>query len=250
MPLVPNVFYDLGLGPATLRDASLLRMRAATMPFWFVITYVGFVGAVALLHATLVAVGKTLKLLAPGRPGNRELLVLLLACELIYVVPVAILISTGEAFDRYVLFLVPLAIATVILLVSDISPGRTRSPVMALAVGSLLLYGAFATAGTHDYLSWNRARWQALENLMTEQRLSASEIDGGYEFNGWCLPDSKARATKVESLWWVDHDDFLVTFGPVQGFTEFSRYPYRRWIPPAEGHLLVLRRAERNPPGS
>ena len=244
MPLITNVLYNLGLGPATLRDTFLLgipSLPAAGETFWVVVTYLGFVGAVVLIQATLVAIAKGLKRL-PLPTGNRESLVMLLASGLIYLVPMAILIAFGRGFDRYVLFLVPLGIAIIILLVSDVDPGNAGSRLMPLAVASLVLYGAFSIAGTHDYLSWNRARWQALNNLATEQRVSADEIDGGYEFNGWYLYDSKYRATPEKSYWWVAGDDFMVTFGPVPGFTELRRYPFRRWLPPAEGNILVMRR--------
>jgi hypothetical protein len=245
IPMVPNVFYDLGLGPATLRDAHLLRLpRAGAL--WSLVTYVGFAGAVALFHATLVALGRVFKLLAPCTPGKRELLVMLLISGLTYIVPVAILISIGAAFDRYVLFLVPLGIATINVVVSETRAGKTRFPLMPLAVAILALYGAFSIAGTHDYLSWNRARWQALNNLITEQGLSPGDIDGGYEFNGWYLPESKYGTTPAEKLWWVGRADFLVTFGPVPGYTELRRYPYRRWLPPPGGDILVLRRATKS----
>jgi len=249
MPLVPNVFYDFGLGTATLRDAYLLKMRGAGEAFWFVVTEVGFAGAVALLYLTLIAIGKAVKLRTPGTSGNRELMVMLLACGLFYIVPVAILNSIGEAYDRYVLFLVPLGITTIIIFATDVGPSKTWSSAIALAVVSLALYGSFSVAGTHDYLSWNRARWQALNDLMTERRLPASQIDGGYEFNGWSLRDSEYRTTPQEKLSSVDRDDFLVAFGPVQGFTEIRRYPYRRWIAPAQGNILVLQRIKSNARG-
>jgi hypothetical protein len=246
MPLLPNILYDLGLGPATLRDTYLLRLPSlptAGNLFWFVVTYLGLAGAIALFHASLVGIGKAVKLLAPRTPGKRELWVMLLASGLISIVPVAALNIIGKAFDRYVLFLVPLEIAIIILLVSDAGPGKAGSPIMPLAVVSLVLYGAFSVAGAHDYLSWNRARWQALNNLMTEQRVSAHEIDGGYEFNGSYLYDPKYRPTPAKSYWWVDRDDFVVSFGPVLGYTEIKRYPFRRWLPPAESNILVLQRA-------
>jgi len=243
MPLLPNVLYDLGLGPATLRDAYLLRMRAASTPFWFVVTYVGFVGAVVLIQATFVAIGKAVKPLTPGKPEKRELLVMLLANGLIYLAPVAVLTLTNQAYDRYLLFLVPLGIGIIILVVKDVSPGKPRFPVVLFAIASLVLYSAFSIAGTHDYLSWNRARWEALDNLMTEQRLAALNIDGGYEFNASYHYDPKHGETAGgRSYWWVGGADFLVTFGPVPGFTELRRYPYRRWIPPPRGNILVLRR--------
>jgi hypothetical protein len=42
-----------------------------------------------------------------------------------------------------------------------------------------------ALAGTHEYLSWNRARWQVLNELTDTQRIAPAEIDGGLEFDGW-----------------------------------------------------------------
>lgn len=168
---------------------------------------------------------------------------MILASGLIYVVPLAVLNLIGKAFDRYVVFLVPLGIVIIILLVSDARQSKADSSIMPIALASLLLYGAFSTAGTHDYLSWNRARWQALHDVEAEQRVSASDIDGGYEFNGWYLYDPEYRETPERSWWWVAGDDFMVTFGPVPGFAELKRYPFRRWLPPSAGNILVLRRS-------
>jgi hypothetical protein len=248
MPMLQNVFYDFGLGPATLPGAPVLRLPslpAAGKLFWFVVTYLGIAGAVALVHATLIAIGKTLNLLHP-LTGKRQLLVITLASGLIYVVPVSILCLMGKAFDRYVLLLVPLGIAVIFVLVSDAGWGKVDSRTMPLAVASLVLYGVFSIAGTHDYLSWNRTRWQALNNLMTEQRLSVQDIDGGYEFNGWYLHEQKDRENAgPEAYWWTTGADFRVSLGPVPGYSELRRYQFRRWLPPAEGNILVLRRTTR-----
>ena len=244
MPLLPNVLYDFGLGPATLRDTYVLMLPSlptAGKSFWSVVTFLGFLGAVILVQASLVAIAKALKLL-PLLAEKRASLVMLLAGGLIYVVPVALLAFYNRTFDRYLLFLVPLGIAIIILLVRDFGPGNAGYPTRLLAAAGLVLYGAFAIAGTHDYLSWNRARWQALNHLVREQRVSTDDIDGGYEFNGWYLYDSKYRETPEKSGWWVLGNDFMVTFGPVPQFTELRRYPFRRWLPPGEGDILILRR--------
>jgi len=94
-------------------------------------------------------------------------------------------------------------------------------------------------------LSWNRARWQALNNLAAE-RVTPIDIDGGFEFNGWYLYDLNYIPRLKKSWWWVFRDDFMVTFGPVPEFTEIKRYPFRRWLPPGEGNILVLQRTTPN----
>lgn len=246
LPLWPNVLYDLGLGPAILPGALIRGLPStptAGKVFWAVVTFVGFLGSVVLVGATLLAIGKTRKFL-PIPAGKRELLVILLASGLIYLVPISILTFTGKVFDRYVLFLVPLGIVILFLLASDVGLAKAGSLIISLAAASLILYGTFSIAGTHDYLSWNRARWQALNNLETEQRVRPDEIDGGYEFNGWYLYDSNYRASPGKSWYWVARDDFMIAFGPVPGFTEMKRYHFQRWLPPGEGSILTLRRTQ------
>jgi hypothetical protein len=244
LPLWPNILYDLGLGPALLQGGSP-SLPTAGKGFWAVVTFAGFLGSVVLVGATLLAIDKTRKVLQiPAR--KRELLVILLASGLIYVVPISILTFIGKVFDRYVLFLVPLGIVILFLLASDVGLVKAGSLITSLAVASLILYGTFSIAGTHDYLSWNRARWQALNNLETEQRVGPDEIDGGYEFNGWYLYDSNYRASPGKSWYWVAGDDFMIAFEPVPGFTEMKRYPFQRWLPLGEGSILVLRRTQAN----
>jgi hypothetical protein len=242
MPILRNILYDLGLGPALLQGGSP-SLPTAGKGFWAVVTLAGFLGSVVLVGATLLAIGKTRTFL-PMPAGKRELLVILLASGLIYLVPLSILTFTGRGFDRYVLFLVPLGIVILFLLASDAGLAKTGSLIVSLAVASLILYGAFSIAGTHDYLSWNRARWQALNNLETEQRVGPAEIDGGFEFNAWYLYDSNYRASPGKSWYFVARDDFMIAFELVPGFTEMKRYPFQRWLPPGEGSILVLRRTQ------
>src|ERR1019366_1868230 len=80
--------------------------------------------------------------------GKRELLVILLASGLVYVVPISILHVVGWAFDRYVLFLVPLGIVILFLLASEVGVAKAGSLITSLAVASLILYGTFSIAGT------------------------------------------------------------------------------------------------------
>jgi hypothetical protein len=244
LPLWPNILYDLGLGPAILPGALISGPSTPTAGrvFWSVVTFVGFLGSVVLVGATVPAIGKTRKFL-PMPAGKRELLVILLASGLIYLAPLSILTFTGRMLDRYVLFLVPLGIVILFLLASDVGLVKAGSLInMSLSVASLILYGTFSIAGTHDYLSWNRVRWQALHNLETEQRVGPYDIDGGFEFNASYLYDPNYRTSPGKSWYFVARDDFMIAFAPVPGFTEMKRYHFQRWLPPGEGRILILRR--------
>ena len=112
----------------------------------------------------------------------------------------------------------------------------------------LLLLAVFSTSATHDYLSWNRARWDALDFLVHEQGVSPHRIDGGFEFNGWHFdPGSETRPKR---RWWVHDDTYMVAFGPVRGYESIKRFVYDRWLSMDEGSILILKRSSApRPPG-
>jgi dolichyl-phosphate-mannose-protein mannosyltransferase len=272
IPLLPDVLYDFGLGHPLLYDTETLHLRHgphAGVWFWLLLTLAGWIGAVVLFQATLF----TLKEACDRRiaPAKRRVLVLLLATGMVYAAPVLLLGIDKFVFDRYCLVLVPLAVF--ILFSSAPHPGDGNSRFMLSAVASLVLYGMFSIAGTHDYLAWNRVRWLALNELMQEQNVDPSHIDGGFEFNGWYLysrsrPNQlllyvdeltqsfgKKAKTNVpinsnKSWWWVDEDDYVVSFGPVAGFITMKLYEFQRWLPPGNGTLLLLHKTANTPYGS
>lgn len=120
--------------------------------------------------------------------------------------------------------------------------------------------GGFTTCATHDYLARNRVRWQALNDLVTEDGISPSSISGGFEFNGWylgnrletCSPDwqgltaANSGWTAFTCLWDTEANNasgaYEVAFAPQKGFTVEKTYPFQRWLPWQKGSLYVLRR--------
>ena len=137
MPLLSNVLYDFGLGPApdTMRYTfthGIPSLPTAGKGFWLVVTFLGGVGAVTLFQATLVALPRALKL-RPFPAVKRVSLVMLLASGLTYLAPVAILTIHGRALDRYLLFPVAITIALICLVVSEVCPSKADSSLMPLA---------------------------------------------------------------------------------------------------------------------
>jgi len=239
MPLVGNVLYDIGLGPPTVWHYTL---PSAGPAFWAAVTVIGFLTAALVLQVLISAV----LLLVRTRAQHQELLLMLLATGVIYFVPLPFV---PVVFDRYYLLFVPLA--TVILFMTCSLGNAPSRRWAALAVLCLLTYGAFAIAGTHDYLAWNRVRWQVLRALTVARHIRPEQIDGGYEFNcTYRSPEQKSAAC----------DDPLLSFDPTvlyiqilgahawwPGYAEAERYTFRRWLPPGEGTILVLRKISSAP---
>jgi len=241
MPLTGNVLKRTGIGPLSLRDTSILHQNVLpSLPggFWLAVTVLGVMGGLALLVRIVppIFIGPLHKFW-PGRmPERRCISVFLLLTALIYLAPILML---NRFFDRYTLPLLPL-LAVFCLLIDDGWRERLSVAWRYVAVILLLAFVGFSVAGTHDYLAWNRCRWIALTELHSSREITAEHIDGGFEFNGWTMYQPRWRKKTKKSWWWVKNDNFLVSFSPQPGYAIWRSYPYRRWLPPGHGVVLML----------
>ena len=245
MPLTGNVLMRTGFGPLSLRDTSILHQNVLpSLPggFWLAVTVLGVVGGLALIAriVPLISIGP-LHEFWPGRmPERRCISVFLLLTALAYLAPL-LMLDHARFFDRYLLPLLPLLAACLLM-----TTGVKGSSVTwrYLAVILLLAFGAFSVAGTHDYLAWNRCRWTALTEVQTSKGIGPERIDGGFEFNGWTMYQPRWLIMPRKSWWWVKNDDFLVSFSPQPGYVIWRSYPYRRWLPPGQGVVMMLARQD------
>jgi len=224
MPFLPNVLYDIGLGPVMVRHDAPHGLPSLGPVFWTAVTVISILTAALVLQILISAV----LLLVRTRGQNQELLLMLLATGVIYFVPIPFV---PQLYDRYLLLFVPLTTVVSFMMCrrgNTLSLGWT-----ALGVLCLLTCGAFSIAATHDYLAWNRPRWRALRTLTVTRHIRPEQIDGGYEFYSFYrLPRDETPIG----------DDFLISFSPVPGYAEADRYTFRRWLPPAVCTILVLRK--------
>ena len=234
MPYLTNLIYDLGLGAMTLRDQLFLGMDPPVIMgpgLWALVTGVALIGT-ALSAATVV----TARVREPGW------VFLTLAAVLMFAGTLA---HTGFYFDRYLLPVLPLAIPAV-------CGVRPQARPQAIAWLLAILLAGYAVTGTHDYMSWNRARYGALERLLNAE-VPPTVMDGGMDFNGWDLakkldrwPTKEAartgQAATRKSWWWVVDDRYVASFTPIAGYDIHERAPFRRWLPPGAGEVLILER--------
>jgi hypothetical protein len=241
MPLIGNIIRDIGLRPALLRDTyrlGLLHWPTAPKELWIIITIAAALGSVLLIRRSGIAFVEMVSLLnSRSNSGQVYGSTLLFLAVFLYAVFIAI---TGF-LDRYLIWPLPLLMC---LVQTRKNPARLNAFVLpfSAAAAILFIYGLFALGGTHDYLAWNRARWQAVMDLMEKDGVSYNNIDGGFEFNGWYAYNPGYHIDSSKSWWWVENDDYMISFGPVPHYIEIKRYPFDRWIPPARGNILVLQR--------
>jgi 4-amino-4-deoxy-L-arabinose transferase-like glycosyltransferase len=149
---------QVGLGPTLL-----------SVPVRQILSVAGCIGGAYLLTAVVELV----------RDHHRAGLVPLYTC-----LQLVLLLVTPTLYDRYLLVLLPGALWLMSRQAG--SAGRVQSRPL-LALGMLLALGVFSVCLTHDWLNWNRARWQ-LGGRALSQGISPWDIEGGFEWDGWYAP--------------------------------------------------------------
>jgi 4-amino-4-deoxy-L-arabinose transferase-like glycosyltransferase len=248
MPFGRNVLFDLGLGPPTLRDVYILKLPNlphGSKVLWTLITFMSLTGA-SLLILDLFSALRYL-FFAQSRQGKDThkslLLLMLLSLAFLYFIPIGI----AGIFDRYVVFLLPFSMSLNLVaggLPESVKVERAHG---VLTVALLMAYCSFSVGATHDYLAWNRSRWQALDYLTGQCGVSPKRIDGGFEFNGWhgytpSFPSTGGSGKENKSWWWVEDDEYMISFGAVPGYEEMKRYTYQKWIPYCRDNMFILHR--------
>jgi len=247
MPLSSNIIFNIGLGPVLLPHAGSLipaHWPKAPLSVWITVTILGVVAGSALLgFLILLSLRFAAAKWRPAQPQRDWQLLFLLYIFVLYTLQLACL----GLIDRYLLFLIPGVMAALVAFSGSSSLEKIETwklPHMAIAMALVLGFGIFSIAGTHDYLSWNRARWQALSDLTDRDGVSPMQINGGWEFNGWYSYEAKYRDKLNFLSGDLSHENqYLVTIGPVPGYDEIRRFRFRRWLPPGNGDIFVLRKA-------
>jgi hypothetical protein len=200
-PVRGNIFVDFGLGPHTLRDTFVWGL-----PYPFHLDYK--VRALLMLASTILAVFVAAFLMRNN------------VAAIYCIAGTVIMMFMRVYFDRYSIDTMwPLAIAIPIA-VKDV-----RWPRLAVAVPLLVAMMIFSIAGTSEYLSWNRARWQAFHWLQ-ERGVTLEQMDGGYEINALLAVRTGQKFLGKEGFG-VRDDRYVLTFRPIPGYTTLSTFPYR-----------------------
>ena len=107
-----------------------------------------------------------------------------------------------------------------------------------IAVAALAL---FCVAATHDYMEWNRIRWDMGRNLLA-QRVDPLAIVGGFEFNAWNNYDTFAARGNIASVhhWWYDRRDYVISMTRLEGYEIQQSKAYFSWVHRRPVNLYVL----------
>ena len=239
MPIGGNVFIPEGIGPLTLRDTYILdQSDVARLPvgFWIAVTSVGLLGQFLLVQRivdyAIAVFGRRRGLMLD--PADVQPLMALMTAA-IYCAPIILI----PMFDRY---LVPLAPLLAYWLLATGRPAWTTALAPALSALVCATLVVYSVLGTHDYLAWNRVRWQALTDLERSGAADFRSVDGGFEYNGLRGYDGRYQPPPEKSWWWVHDDAYVVSFGRIEGYEPVKRYEYLNTLLPGLRTVYLLHR--------
>jgi hypothetical protein len=226
-----------GIGPLTLRDTFILRLdNVPSLPslFWIAVTLLSLWGMFELTIRVVTYAVNTVS----GRGRLAEPGALFAGTAILTYFGPLLLLPNWWFFDRYVIAALPLTL----FFLASISAARPvrRYRAAAIAVVLCVLNTIFAVFGVHDYMAWNRARWTAITDLQKAGIAGPANLDGGFEYNGLYSYDDRYHRSGEKSWWWVNKDDYQITFGPIESLKIIKQYAYETLLPPAKRFILVL----------
>jgi hypothetical protein len=248
MPFLLNVLYDSGLGPVTLDPDYFAPPPTATYPVaWGLVTGIVAVGAV--LSGALWMFG-LLSWDAPEQFRKRRPLLVFLSLAVLFLTAFEIVMShlqDGGLFDRHVL-IVGFPFLILIGYIGNagppvrIQPGWARALCVAAAIAAIAAMGLFSVAATHDYMQWNRIRWDMGRQLLAGG-VNPLAIVGGFEFNAWNNYDTfVARGrTGQTNHWWYDTRDYILTMHRMEGYEVQRSQAYLSWLHRRPVTLYLIR---------
>lgn len=229
-PFGGNMVYNFGLGPELLSDVyEYGYVRGASLPQWLLLL-IQYVCQVAGCWMMILIGSRWLE----STGIQKKQISFLLLVNAVYVP----LMSITSFFDRYLL----LPIASVILLLvmgERLAKFEIKRHTYWLIPACLLTI--YSICGSLDYMQWNRAKHQAFTYLQ-DQKIPITQIDAGYEYNGWYNYHADNEPDDGEVFWWVDEDIWRISFGPVENYKVVKAYPYMHSLHLSRDSVYVLKR--------
>ncbi|MFK8006060.1 MAG: ArnT family glycosyltransferase [Saprospiraceae bacterium] len=231
-----NTFLNLGIGPLVLPFEGEFPISQMHKNDWKNFTLIGFISGIVLLQWILIRTTQLLFFIKNKTSVSVNWNTFFgLATAFGYF---AFLMLNNFYFDRYSLVAIPFLILMLFPQNANFSIPRLLKIVGHIALATIIL---FSIGATHDYLSWNRARWEAANYSHQVLQLEPAEINGGLEYKKWFgiffnRPPGYQGLEDWESL----REHYIISHSEQCLFTTLKSFPYTRYFPPKRDAIYLL----------
>lgn len=243
MPYMPQFVGPSGFGPPDVRGARRRLIEDGNiLP---TLTILAILGAILIGLLVLRRIGGATQLFRPRRPaaGTPEnhgagLVAMVALWQFIGMLPPSYhYLNRGISLDRYMLPLIPLAIALILWSVRDMTLAQ---PVAWVGIA---LFAVVSTVGTRDYLVFMDAVWD-MGREANARGVENTQLDAGSGWDGYHLYTimldegiTKAKSPPG-SPWWVyfyakpTDSTYIVTTDPREhrGYSVIASREYDQWL--------------------
>ncbi|MEM2909596.1 MAG: glycosyltransferase family 39 protein [Nitrososphaerota archaeon] len=149
----------------------------------------------------------------------------------------------GNFFDRYYLIAVPLVLPIVLT-----STKNYKFTKVGLIL-TIVILGAWSWYGVYDNFSWNSARWEGIEYLLS-MGVPEESIDGGMEYNARFFEG--CNNINVKPVRWYGwsyslSDEYIVSFSPLEDYDVLREISYSGPFGEKLGSIYVLKKPLKTP---
>ncbi|MDZ4835252.1 MAG: glycosyltransferase family 39 protein [Candidatus Melainabacteria bacterium] len=243
MPLSENLIINTGLGPMTLTDANLAAWTQAPPAVWKAITLLCGAGSAFFWTYFVLFFFRIIKAFRSGNMAQEDKFA---SVAFLLMVIYFVTLVVHSFYDRYLVFCLPF-LAMVFIRMAFQYPLQTAIVprlFQFLSGLSILFFAWYSFAGTHDYFTWNRARWQAIE-AATARGVKAESLDGGMEFNFWQVYTSgKPIPPLSQNPYPYNNNEWLVSPEPLPTYDVVQTYPFERWLVPGKETIYLLKKKQ------
>ena len=238
VPFAGNMLNTTGMGPFLLKDTYILGITTPPVFGHFFqqcTTVIAIVGASVILKYFVVSCYGCFRKERDKLSSSAFLAIFLF--YLMYAVTSSLF---AGFYDRYVVIscaIVPYLLITISQPTksSTVKSTLRLAPISGTICLSILAY--YSIGLTHDYLSWNRSKWEALHFLNDELNIPPEQIDGGFEYNALHFFKPKIDKHLEKSWWWIHDDLYIISFSEISGYQTIKEFTYPRWMPGSENKI-------------
>jgi hypothetical protein len=246
MPQPGNILHTFGIGPHTIGGKFIVSPVGlkTISAVWIIVTVLGILSASLMIAGRISFTARSRRTLLV-RPAHE----LFLGIWLLLLLFSSYNSFTPYPFDRYSM---PMIVPLSILGCGWVARHSARWTILTGGICAMIMFGC-SLAALQDYQAWSRARWEAVDYLVSDMKIPRESIHGGSEFIGIFIPVDKwveNYTLKLPSggtmvIGKPRNEPYVVMFSPPPGFTIIKKFPYYSWLAMDWRSVYALKRPER-----
>lgn len=233
-----NSFVNFGVGPHVLPSSSGFSPTSIGMNDWNNLYMIGFIAAIFLVKWILIKAYHSIHLLKNGKSSTINWSAFFaLTFSFGYFL---FLMLNNHHIDRYSLIAFPFLILLLIPIHKEF-----YFPIIfkVISIFVFIVFSVFSIFSTHDYLSWNRARWKVIKFAINDMSIPQDHLNGGFEYKGYFgIPYFVGTNWEDLHEWNTHKEQYKIAFSQQCKYKSIRAESYSRYIPLRVDSMYLLQK--------